>query len=231
MVSKLPGAVFDGSSLSMPPSNQYSQVWLQTYIDENISNTFGGAIYVAGDNVPITVIENTNFYNNFGDSGASISFFRGGGLFCKSCKFELDERFGDPIKNFVEEYNGRARELPNPAMKTKSSIIKNNYHGVLPREFLVDDDFLVEFIDDIDNTDGQINLQGSTTTIKNAATPMFAKNMTTLEDFIYETFNINVTNSTASALIDSDFFSNVGQTSSAISLYDSNLDLLASEDG
>ena len=54
MVSKNPGAIFDGSGLSLPASNEYAQLWIQTYADEVIQNTFGGAIYVAGNNIPIT---------------------------------------------------------------------------------------------------------------------------------------------------------------------------------
>ena len=90
MVSKNPGAIFDGSGLSLPASNEYAQLWIQTYADEVIQNTFGGAIYVAGNNIPITIIENTQFINNFGDHGAAIEFVRGGGLYCIECKFLLN---------------------------------------------------------------------------------------------------------------------------------------------
>ena len=141
----------------MPPSNRYSQVWLQTYKNETITNTFGGAIYVSGNNVPITVIENTKFSNNFGDSGASLAFFRGGGLFCNATTFYLDEKFGDPIRDFVDTYDGTTVE-PSYAMLSKSNVIKDNYDGNLPLEFLIDDEFLDQFIDQIVNKDGQVAL-------------------------------------------------------------------------
>ena len=101
MVSKNPGAVFDGSELNLSASNEYAAVWVQTYTDEVIKNTFGGAIYVTGDNGAITIIENTQFINNFGDNGASLLLSRGGGLYCKRCTFNLDSSYGDPLRNFV----------------------------------------------------------------------------------------------------------------------------------
>ena len=182
--------------------------------------------------MPITIIENTTFHNNFGDSGASISFFRGGGLFCKSCEFYLDDGFGDPIKRFVDNYDGGSLSVqPSIAMITKSSIIKNNYGGNLPLKFLVDDEFLDKFIDNIVNKDGQIALDGSKTNVKNANTPLVAYNMTRLFDFIDSEFDgKNVLESHNSALSNSLFRRNVGQTSSAMSLYSSNLDLISSKD-
>ena len=42
-------------------------------------------------NIAVTMIENTEFVNNYGDKGASISFEKGGGLFCINCVFRLDE--------------------------------------------------------------------------------------------------------------------------------------------
>lgn len=154
MVSKFPGAVFDGSNLSMPPSNEYSQVWLQTYIKEKIHNTFGGAIYVAGENVPTTVIEDTSFYNNFGDQGASLSFFRGGGLFCRYCYFHLDQEFREGSEGFVDNYDSSSGTTAqfNHAMATKSLYIKGNFtqaDNALPRQFLVDDEFLNDFVNNI----------------------------------------------------------------------------------
>jgi len=234
LVSKNPGAVFDGSNLYMPPPNEYSQVWLQTYINEEIHNTFGGAIYVAGENVPIPVIENTSFYNNFGDAGASLSFFRGGGLFASSCSFTLDPEYREAADGFVESWSaGQGTTAGNNyKMMNKSRIIRENFtyeDGALPRKFLVDDAFLTDVIDAIANTEGQINMRGSENQIKNVGTKMVAKGLMTLEDYVRQEYDLPVKNSPYSAMIDSTFFNNVGQTSSAISIYYSSLQLLSSE--
>ena len=153
MVSKKPGAIFDGSGLNLPASNEYAQLWIQTYADEVIQNTFGGAIYVSGNNIPITIIENTQFINNFGDDGASLSFFRGGGLYCKRCTFNLDSSYGDPIRNFVNE-PATDREVTSEAMATKANLLKSGYNSDLPRRYLVDDDYVENVINKILNRDG-----------------------------------------------------------------------------
>ena len=44
-------------------------------------------------NVPITIIEDSAFVNNFGDNGASIHFEAGGGLYCKRVHFSMDEEY------------------------------------------------------------------------------------------------------------------------------------------
>ena len=67
MVSKHPGAVFDGSELALYVNNEFSSIWIQTYRNERFYNTFGGAIYVTSSNQAITIIEDTEFVNNFGD--------------------------------------------------------------------------------------------------------------------------------------------------------------------
>lgn len=59
---------------------------------------------------------------------------------------------------------------------------------------------------------------------------MVAMDLITLEDYINKTYDLNVTGSDFSALINSNFYNNVGQTASAISIYDSNLRLLSSEE-
>ena len=66
MVASGGGAVFDSKYLKLK-SVVFDDVWLQVYIDEYIEYTFGGAISVESANVAVTMIENTNFINNFGD--------------------------------------------------------------------------------------------------------------------------------------------------------------------
>ena len=56
LVSKNPGAIFDGSRLDLSTSNDNSRVWALNFHGETIKNTFGGALSFAGNNVPITVI-------------------------------------------------------------------------------------------------------------------------------------------------------------------------------
>ena len=90
MVALSGGAVFDSASLDLPESNQFRDVWLQVYIKENIELTFGGAISVISTNVPITIIDQSAFINNYGDSGASISLDQGGGLYCSQCSFKMN---------------------------------------------------------------------------------------------------------------------------------------------
>ena len=56
-----------------------------------ISNTFGGAINLNNaNNVPITIIQNTDFSMNFGQNGAAISMTQGGALFIQNCTFSMD---------------------------------------------------------------------------------------------------------------------------------------------
>ena len=92
MVASVKGAVFYGS-LSTNSNDRYEDIWLQVYKSELFDSIFGTAIYMEGNNVPITVIENTDFINNFGNDGAAISLFFGGGLYCKECRFRMDEKY------------------------------------------------------------------------------------------------------------------------------------------
>ena len=102
LVSKNAGAIFDGSRLNLQANNGLNHIWILNIVDEVIQNTFGGAFYISGNNAPITLIENTKFVNNFGDNGASLSFNKGGGLFCKNCVFNLDQEYGNPLRGFIE---------------------------------------------------------------------------------------------------------------------------------
>lgn len=86
MVATRGSAVFYGS-LDLPPSNALSQVWIQIYNDETFDNIFGGSIYLTANNVPITIIENSKFINNFGTEGGAINFKEGGAIYMDNCLF------------------------------------------------------------------------------------------------------------------------------------------------
>ena len=99
MIASERGAVFASQSLDLAASNIYRDVWLQVYIKEWIQYTFGGAISVASTNVPVTIIEDTDFVGNVGDNGAAIEFLFGGGLYCTKCRFQyLGDKFNIPDK-------------------------------------------------------------------------------------------------------------------------------------
>lgn len=59
------------------------------FVDERFEKIFGGAIQLSGNNVPISLIANCVFINNFGATGAAINFNAGGGLYIESTKFML----------------------------------------------------------------------------------------------------------------------------------------------
>ena len=52
---------------------------------------------MTGNNVPVTIINDSRFINNFGDFGAAINFLKGGALFIENSKFYF-EYFNEPIR-------------------------------------------------------------------------------------------------------------------------------------
>ena len=86
------GSVFAGD-LSVSANTRFSNVWLQLYSNELFEENFGSVIYMDAQNVPVTIIEDSIFRNNFGNYGASIEMKGGGGLYCKRCQFEMDDRY------------------------------------------------------------------------------------------------------------------------------------------
>ena len=92
MVAFVYGSVF-GGDLTVSPNTKFSNVWLQLYSNELFEENFGSVIYMDAENVPVTLIEDSIFRNNFGDYGASISMKGGGGFYCKRCQFEMDDRY------------------------------------------------------------------------------------------------------------------------------------------
>ena len=92
----------------------------------------------------------------------------------------------------------------------------------------VDDESLRELVDASSNHDGQVRIEGSYTSLMNSATRIVAHNGTTLQVFIEEHFDMDVLATTHSGLLDPIFANLGGGVSSAISIYDSHVDLLAS---
>ena len=90
MVASKAGSVCYGD-LTVGANNPFSEVWMQVYTNERFEYNFGSAIYMRGKDVPITIIESSEFHNNFGDNGASIWMSDGGGLYCKQCRFHMDK--------------------------------------------------------------------------------------------------------------------------------------------
>jgi len=88
MVASQGSAVFYGT-LALQQSNALAQVWIQSYRNEIFDRIYGGSIQLEGNNVPVTFIENSKFINNFGDTGAAISFNKGGGLFISETEFTI----------------------------------------------------------------------------------------------------------------------------------------------
>ena len=86
------GSVFKGY-LSVTANTRFSDVWLQLYEDETFEFNYGSVIFMRGNNVPVTIVLNSKFLNSFSDSGAAIGIDSGGALYCKLCRFKMDERY------------------------------------------------------------------------------------------------------------------------------------------
>lgn len=86
MVATEGSAVFFGS-LDLQASNALAQVWVQSYRNETFDKIFGGTIELSGQNVPVTIIENSKFINTLGLQGAAINLVKGGGLYVQDTEF------------------------------------------------------------------------------------------------------------------------------------------------
>ena len=80
------GAVFYGD-LTVTANNRFSDVWMQLFEEEIFEHTFGSAIVMTGNNVPVTIVLNSTFTNGFSDQGAAINIALGGALYAKDCRF------------------------------------------------------------------------------------------------------------------------------------------------
>ena len=101
MVASNIGSVFSGI-LDLSANTRFSDVWMQLYEKETFEYNYGTAIQIAGNNVPVTIVLNSTFLNNFGDSGAAINLYQGGALYCKHCHFEMDEKYRQYDDNFID---------------------------------------------------------------------------------------------------------------------------------
>ena len=62
---------------------------------------------MTGNNVPITIINDSKFINNFGDNGAAINFIKGGGLYIENSQFYF-EYYNDRMRNVLERQSDLA---------------------------------------------------------------------------------------------------------------------------
>ena len=98
------------ADLEVNANTRFSDVWLQLYEEEIFQHTFGSAIHMAGNNVPLTVVLNSTFSNAFSDQGAAISIQRGGAIYCKDCRFRMDKKYTnydhrqDDGSNLLEDF-------------------------------------------------------------------------------------------------------------------------------
>ena len=84
MVAADEGSVFYGQ-LTVNSNNKFSDVWIQLYEQESFEHTFGSALAMRGNNVPVTIVLNSTFVNCFSEEGAAILIAEGGALFYKYC--------------------------------------------------------------------------------------------------------------------------------------------------
>ena len=68
-------------------------MWMQLFEEEIFEHTFGSAIVITGNNVPVTIVLNSTFTNGFSDQGAAINIALGGALYAKDCRFLMDEKY------------------------------------------------------------------------------------------------------------------------------------------
>ena len=153
MVSTIGSAVFYGN-VDLQASNKLAQVWIQSYRNEVFNRIFGGSIQLTGNNVPITIIDNSQFINNFGTQGASISFNKGGGLYITDTQFYLEYK-NDFIRNALEN-NEIDDLLPYLSQLFEEAMfdIYTTYNDRLAQKFLLDRKIYDEVISKTENLFG-----------------------------------------------------------------------------
>ena len=77
--------------LTLGDVSSFQRVHLNFFANEKIRYTFGGAVVLWAANVPITIIEDSEFDMNFGNEGSSLSSYYGGALFMNNCTFTMSE--------------------------------------------------------------------------------------------------------------------------------------------
>ena len=79
------------------------KVFLQTFKNDTIKNTAGGAIVVRNLNMlGYTFVQNCTFFNNFNLEGGAINFLRGGSLISFDNNFSLDLGYLDIPKDMYD---------------------------------------------------------------------------------------------------------------------------------
>ena len=153
MVSTIGAAVFYGN-VDLQASNKLAQVWIQSYRNEVFNRIFGGSIQLTGNNVPITIIDNSQFINNFGKYGASVSFNKGGGLYITDTQFYLEYK-NDFIRNALEN-NEIDDLLPYLSQLFEEAMfdIYTTYNDRLAQKFLLDRKIYDEVISKTENLFG-----------------------------------------------------------------------------
>ena len=161
MVALESGAVFNGEGYSLQSSDH--KIFVQSFYEEQISNTVGGAIVFKNmDDAGITIIDTCVFHNNFGESGGAIFMENGGTLAAFKNYFYLDEGFLEvpeelistiEAKDELEDFIFLSDSLQLPASGEKPSIanmIRDSYIGDMALETLIPETVL-ETLDSVIN--------------------------------------------------------------------------------
>ena len=91
-----------------------------------------------GNNVPITIISNSNFINNFGTQGAAINFSKGGGLYITDSSFYLEYK-NDFIREALKNKNiDELQPILFQLYKEAMFDIYTTYDNKLAQSFLLD---------------------------------------------------------------------------------------------
>ena len=77
-------------------------------------------------------------------------------------------------------------------MATKANLLKTGYQSTLPREYLVDDDYVENVINQIQNIDGQIRLMATRPNLKNTNQPLVSYDKKLVGEFLLEQFNLDI---------------------------------------
>lgn len=118
-------------------------MWIQSYRDETFDRIWGGSIRLTGNNVPATIIKNSTFINNFGSTGAAISFNRGGALYIRDSEFRLDYS-DDEVREALRDDSGLTLSELEPFIERLYGQlmydISLTYKNQLPQKFLFSKD-------------------------------------------------------------------------------------------
>ena len=100
---------------------------------------------MVGNNVPLTFIYECKFVNNFGDFGAAISLFEGGGLYIANSQFYLEHSEYDYVET---------KEYFDQVIIDSMQEIYSQYDSRLAQSFLMSDSFFKDKVLAIKNKKG-----------------------------------------------------------------------------